>query len=237
MVRIGKNSREYWVQWISKFAHVSISDAEDIVSETILYFIESFNKECVYYTEQKIENYLDNLDPALFKRALYHRALNLKRSQARQHMVLVRLGELYIQEEPIEEKIILKIQYQELINSFPEESRRIAERVLLGFSWSEISAEEGISVSAAKMRFARGVSAVRRKYGVNCDDLLSSGVKNVVGANTLTSDANNPNTDQEVHDADEKVPRSRVRANASGTGKPDVTPPKPCRNKRNSGGG
>lgn len=169
-------SWEQWVRWTTRRYGLSPCDAEDIVQDTVLYLLEAYRRCHPDASEEDLQNYLDKLPAGLMCLALHCRVLNLWRSRQRKQQALEKWALLHIElKDSITEAFTL-LEESLLYQQLPPPAREIYKMLDAGFNWREIPQKLGISQNAAKMRFQRGIEAVRKAWNISCDDISICGV-------------------------------------------------------------
>lgn len=103
-------------------------------------------------------------------------------------------------------------------DALPENCREVVYlRIYEQCSWDEIARATGLGVSAAKMRFQRGVEQARKNLGVTCDETTPSN-DFFVGGNPAGETAHTPEGRENSNATTDLPLEHRPRA---GDGKPD----------------
>ncbi len=168
--------RSQWVEWLIQRFTLSRDDAEDLVQESLIECVETYRRDHPNASDAEQEAYLRRLPEAFVHRLLYWRFCNWCRAQAREHQALEHWAACFMREEDAEQSVMQYLECERALSQMPDTAREVVRLWLEGYSWQEISARLGISVSAAKMRFQRGVEAVRVVWGIRCDDRAVCGV-------------------------------------------------------------
>lgn len=167
---------ERWVRWVTRRYGLSVCDAEDIVQDTVLYLLEAYRRCHPDASEADLQNYLDTLPAGLICLALRCRVLNLWRSRQREQQALEKWALLHIEPKDSVTEAFTLLEGSLLYQQLPPPAREIYKLLEAGFNWREIAQKLGIGQSAAKMRFQRGIEAVRKLWNISCDDISIYGV-------------------------------------------------------------
>lgn len=163
-------NRERWVEWLTRRYALDRADAEDLLQASLMRLLRNFLHDYPNASEAEQEAYLEGLSDACVYRTLHWHYCDWRRSRVREQQALLHLAELQAVCEPPEIVVLERLECQCLLAQMPEPARDVALLWLEGYTWREIAEQLGISVSAAKMRFSRGVEAVRVDLGTRCDD-------------------------------------------------------------------
>lgn len=165
-----------WVEWLMKRFELCLDDAEDLVQESLMECVETYQRAHPSASEVEQEAYLNSLPDSFIARLLYWRFCNWRRARTREQQALEHWAACFMREEDPEQSVMEYLECERALSQMPDTAREVVQLWLKGCSWQEISAQLGISVSAAKMRFQRGIEAVRALWGIRCDDRAVCGV-------------------------------------------------------------
>ncbi|MFQ3609980.1 MAG: hypothetical protein SNJ72_00650 [Fimbriimonadales bacterium] len=162
-----------WTRWLRSRYGVRWEDAEDIVQEVRVCLLVRYLSEAPDAEEQALAEHIDSVPEPLFKCMLHARLVDFLR-RARREADAYEAFMSAMSVERMEADWMEPLLEAQVVAAFPENAQMIAQRVSEGYSWSEIAQQMGLSQSAVKMRFWRGVAHVRQIWGITCDDSTDS---------------------------------------------------------------
>ncbi len=197
-------TREQWLRWIARRYELSLSDAEDILQESLIRLLKAYCRHHPDASEAELEAFLDALPDNTLHLTVRRQVLNLWRSRQREQEALERWAQQEASSSDPEGEAIAHLEEQRLYQQLPAAAQAIYDLLEAGYRWDEIALQLGISASAAKMRFQRGVEEVRRNCGSGCDDLRVCGVNNSgddTQVSSLTQTSQEGQSDETTEDA------------------------------------
>ncbi len=195
---------EPWIRWITRRYELSQSDAEDILQESLVRLLKAYRRHHPDASEAELEAFLDGLPDNILHLTVRRQVLNLWRSRRREQEALARWAQPAAFLSDPEGEAIAHLEEQWLYQQLPAAAQAIYDLLEAGYSWDEIALQLGISASAAKMRFQRGVETVRRNCCSGCDDWRVCGVNNSgddAQVSSLTQTSQEGQSDEPTKDA------------------------------------
>ncbi|MCS6830511.1 MAG: sigma-70 family RNA polymerase sigma factor [Armatimonadota bacterium] len=146
---------------------MSAEEATDVVCEALaacLHYLRSL------HPEEPPDVLLRYMEPGLLESIVQKRVADYYRRQAREQRAIKECLKQLPAVDPDQQALTLLL-VDEIWNALPNNCRQVVYlRIYEQCSWEEIAQAIGISVSAAKMRFQRGIAQARKNLGVTCDE-------------------------------------------------------------------
>jgi len=180
-----------FVGWLMRRYGVCRADAEDILQASLLRLVHEYRVKHPDANETELQAYLDMLPEGVLYRTLHWQACNWLRQacnwrrarQREQTMMACWMQQRPCEDDP-EQAAVERVYAEWLASLLPDGAREIHALLEAGYTWDEIATQLGVSPSAAKMRFQRGVALVRQQLGLGCDDSAVCGVNKDGGRKT-----------------------------------------------------
>jgi DNA-directed RNA polymerase specialized sigma24 family protein len=186
-----------YVEWLMRRYGVCRANAEDILQASLLRLAHDYRAKHPNASEAELQAYLDTLPEGVLYRTLHWQACNWLRARRREQTTLACWMQQRPCEDDPEQAAVERVYAEWLASLLPDGAQEIHALLEAGYTWDEIATQLGVRLSAAKMRFQRGVTQVRQQLGLGCDDLAVCGVNRDGGRKTGVAPAENQ---MEVHD-------------------------------------
>lgn len=141
--------------------------ATDIARESLVACLCWLRRQ---YPDEIADDLSLHLPPALFEAVVRKRVADHYRHQrCEQHAIAEWMKQLSVLDS--EQRTFTLLLANEIWDALPENCRQVVYlRIYEQCSWDEIAQVTGLGVSAAKMRFQRGIEQAQKKLGVTCDE-------------------------------------------------------------------
>ncbi|GIV15033.1 MAG: hypothetical protein KatS3mg022_0468 [Armatimonadota bacterium] len=146
---------------------MTTEEATDIASESLATCLCWLRRQ---YLDEIADDLSLHLPPALFEAVVRKRVADHYRHQrCEQHAIAEWIKQLSVFDS--EQRSFTLLLADEIWDALPGNCREVVYlRIYEQCSWYEIAQATGLGVSAAKMRFQRGIEQARKKLGVTCDE-------------------------------------------------------------------
>lgn len=173
---------------------MSYEQATDVVYESLAACLCCLRAQ---HPDEPADSLLTHLQPGFLDAVIRKRvADHYRRQRCEQRAVAERTKALTVCDP--EQQAFTLLLADEIWDALPENCRKMVYlRIYEQCSWEEIAQATGLSISAAKMRFQRGIEQARKKLGVTCDESSPSNDffigSTPAGASAYTSEAGGNN--------------------------------------------
>lgn len=122
------------------------------------------------YPDEPADGLLRYLEPGFLEAVVRKRVADHYRRQRCERRAIAECAKELSVPDPQQQALTL-LRADEIWDALPENCWEVVHlRVYEQYSWNEIAQATGLSVSAAKMRFQRGIEQARKNLGVPCDE-------------------------------------------------------------------
>lgn len=150
---------------------MTYEEAEEVVDSALAECLVCIRRA---HPEEHPDNLLTYLHPRFLQNVVKAHVADHYRNLLREQSAIRTLGAGYLPDDP-EQKAMVELSAEEIWRALPSYCVEIVRlRVFEQCSWDEIARITGLSVSAVKMRYQRGVLQARAQLNGGCDEIHAS---------------------------------------------------------------
>lgn len=150
---------------------ISFEEATDVVYESLAACLCCLRAK---HPDEPADSLLTYLEPGFLDAVIRKRVADRYRRQRCEQRAIAECTKALTVCDP-EQRAFTLLLADEIWDALPENCREVVYlRIYEQCSWDEIAQATGLGVSAAKMRFQRGIEQARKNLGVTCDESSSS---------------------------------------------------------------
>ncbi|GBC96523.1 hypothetical protein HRbin16_02329 [bacterium HR16] len=150
---------------------ISFEEATDVVYESLAACLCCLRAK---HPDEPADSLLTHLEPGFLDAVIRKRVADRYRRQRCEQRAIAECTKALTVCDP-EQRAFTLLLADEIWDALPENCREVVYlRIYEQCSWDEIAQATGLGVSAAKMRFQRGIEQAWKNLGVTCDESSSS---------------------------------------------------------------